>query len=76
MEVTDKDTTAICTLTSIPLQKFIVDGVYDFDELGRVTRSITKSLNIAIELTTTQQKRGRKGGLEQRALGIGSQGVS
>jgi hypothetical protein len=29
MEVTDKDTTAICTLTSIPLQKFIVDGVYD-----------------------------------------------
>jgi hypothetical protein len=75
MEVTDKDTTAICTLTSIPLQKFIVDGVYDFDELGRVTRSITKSLNIA-KLTTTQQKRGRKGGLEQRALGIGSQGVS
>jgi hypothetical protein len=30
--VTDKDTTAICTYIN-PLQKFIVDGVYDFDEL-------------------------------------------
>jgi ribonucleotide reductase alpha subunit len=58
MEVTDKDTTAICTLTSIPLQKFIVDGVYDFDELGRVTRSITKSLNIAIEINDYSTKRG------------------
>jgi ribonucleotide reductase alpha subunit len=56
MEVTDKDTTAICTLTSIPLQKFIVDGVYDFDELGRVTRSITK-IFIAIEINDYSTKK-------------------
>jgi ribonucleotide reductase alpha subunit len=29
-----------------------------------------------LKLTTTQQKEGRKGGLEQRALGIGSQGLA
>jgi ribonucleoside-diphosphate reductase alpha chain len=77
MEVTDKDTTAICTLTSIPVQKFIIDEkIYDYNELGRVTRSITKSLNIAIEINEYSTKEGRKGGLEQRALGIGIQGLA
>jgi len=76
MESTDKDTTAICTLTSIPVQKFIVDGKYNFDELGRVARSITKSLNVAIDVNEYSTKEGRKGGLEQRALGIGIQGLA
>jgi ribonucleoside-diphosphate reductase alpha chain len=76
MEVTDKDTTAICTLTSIPVQKFVKDGKYDFNELGRVARSITKSLNIAIEINEYSTQEGRKGGLEQRALGIGIQGLA
>jgi ribonucleoside-diphosphate reductase alpha chain len=76
MEVTDKETTAICTLTSIPVQKFVVDNEYDFNELGRVTRSITKSLNIAIDVNEYSTKEGRKGGLEQRALGIGIQGLA
>jgi len=73
---TNADTTAICTLTSIPVQKFVVDGVYDFEELGRVSRSVTKSLNIAIEVNDYSTEEGRKGGLEQRALGIGIQGLA
>jgi len=76
MEVTDAKTTAICTLTSIPLQKFVVDGKYDFLGLGKVTRSITKSLNIALEVNEYSTEEGRKGGLEQRALGIGTQGLA
>ena len=76
MEVTDAETTAICTLTSIPLQKYVVNGKYDFLGLGRVTRSITKSLNIALEVNEYSTPEGRKGGLEQRALGIGTQGLA
>jgi ribonucleoside-diphosphate reductase alpha chain len=76
MEVTDKDTTAICTLTSVPVQKFVKAKKYDFKELGRVVRSITKSLNIAIDVNEYSTKEGRKGGLEQRALGIGIQGLA
>ena len=76
MEVTNANTTAICTLTSIPVQKFVIDGKYDFEELGRVTRSITKSLNIALEVNEYSTEEGRKGGLEQRALGIGIQGLA
>jgi ribonucleoside-diphosphate reductase alpha subunit len=75
-QVTDAKTTAICTLSSIPLQKFVKDGVYNYDELGRVTRSITKSLNIALEINEYSTEEGRKGGLEQRALGIGTQGLA
>tara|TARA_R110000782_G_scaffold215659_1_gene303319 strand:- start:1748 stop:2956 length:1209 start_codon:yes stop_codon:yes gene_type:complete len=76
MEVTDAKTTAICTLSSIPLQKFVKDGLYNYNELGRVTRSITKSLNIALEINEYSTEEGRKGGLEQRALGIGTQGLA
>ena len=80
MEVTDAKTTAICTLTSVPVQKFISIGLnghnYDFGELGRVVRSITKSLNIAIDINEYSTEEGRKGGLEQRALGIGIQGLA
>jgi len=76
MEVTDANTTAICTLTSIPVQKFVKDDVYDYEELGRVARSVTKSLNIAIDVNEYSTEEGRKGGLEQRALGIGIQGLA
>jgi ribonucleoside-diphosphate reductase alpha chain len=76
MEVTDAKTTAICTLTSIPVQKFVKDGVYNYEELGRVARSVTKSLNIAIDVNEYSTEEGRKGGLEQRALGIGIQGLA
>ena len=75
-ENTSADTTAICTLTSIPVQKFVIDGIYDYNELGRVARSITKSLNIALEINEYSTEEGRKGGLEQRALGIGIQGLA
>lgn len=76
MEVTDAETTAICTLTSIPVQKFVKETTYDFLELGRVTRSITKGLNNALEINEYSTAEGRKGGLEQRALGIGIQGLA
>lgn len=76
VQSTSASTSAICTLTSIPVQKFIIGEKYDFNELGRVTRSITKSLNIAIEINEYSTQEGRKGGLEQRALGIGIQGLA
>jgi ribonucleoside-diphosphate reductase alpha chain len=76
VEYTDAETTAICTLTSIPLQKFVVNNKYDFLGLGRITRSITRSLNIALEVNDYSTPEGRKGGLEQRALGIGTQGLA
>lgn len=76
MEVTDAYTTAICTLTSIPVQKFVINGEYNYNELGRVTRSVTKSLNVAIDVNEYSTEEGRKGGLEQRALGIGIQGLA
>lgn len=76
VQFTDKFTTAICTLTSIPVQKFVKEDGYDFEELGRIARSITKSLNIAIDINEYSTPEGRKGGTEQRALGIGIQGLA
>ena len=71
-EVTNGESIAVCNLASIALQKYIIkkevikDNIlinelfYDFEELGRVTRSITKSLNIAIDVNEYSTKEGRE----------------
>jgi ribonucleoside-diphosphate reductase alpha chain len=69
-------TTAICTLSSLPLQKFIKNGVYDYNELGESVKIITKSLNVAIDVNEYSTKEGEFGGKSQRALAIGVQGLA
>lgn len=68
--------TAICTLTSIPLNKCLIDGKFDFDLLGQLCEIIVKSLNIAIDINDYSTKEGELGGKSQRALGIGVQGLA
>ena len=58
------------------MQKFINDGKYDFNELGRIARSVVKSLNIAIDINQYSTPEGDRGGKTQRALGIGIQGLA
>jgi ribonucleoside-diphosphate reductase alpha chain len=77
MENTSATITAICTLTSIPVQKFFkADGTYDYELLGKVTRAVVRSLNIAIDVNEYSTPEGEAGGKQQRALGIGVQGLA
>jgi len=57
-QYTDEKTTAICTLSSMVLKNYIVDGKFDF------------------QLLFNETKKGEKGGLEQRAIAIGVQGLA
>jgi ribonucleoside-diphosphate reductase alpha chain len=75
-QYTDDTTTAICTLSSLVLKNFIVDNKFDFNILYSETRKIVKSLNKVIDVNNYSTERGLKGGLEQRALGIGVQGLA
>ncbi len=72
----DADTTAQCILSSLPLQKYLVNGKFDYNALEESLYYIVKSLNKVIDTNDYSSKEARKGGEEQRALAIGVQGLA
>jgi ribonucleoside-diphosphate reductase alpha subunit len=75
-QYTDEETTAICTLSSMVLKNFIIDGKFDFKLLHNEVRKVVKTLNKVIDINSYSTEKGRKGGLEQRAIAIGTQGLA
>jgi len=75
-QYTDEETTAICTLSSIVLKNFIENGTFDFNLLFEEVRKVVRALNIVIDKNKYSTKKGQRGGLEQRAIAIGVQGLA
>jgi ribonucleoside-diphosphate reductase alpha chain len=75
-QYTDEETTAICTLSSMVLKNFIVKGEFDFKLLYSEVRKVVRALNKVIDINSYSTEQGRKGGLEQRAIAIGTQGLA
>lgn len=75
-QYTDEQTTAICTLSSMVLKNFVEDGKFNYQKLFEETRKVVKALNKVIDINSYSTEKGRKGGLEQRAIAIGTQGLA
>jgi len=75
-QYTDEETTAICTLSSIVLKNFIVNGKFDFNLLYEEVRKVVRALNKVVDINNYSTQKGLKGGLEQRAIAIGTQGLA
>ena len=75
-QYTDENTTAICTLSSMILKNFVEDGKFNFQRLFEETRKVVRALNKVIDINYYSTEKGKKGGLEQRAIGIGTQGLA
>jgi ribonucleoside-diphosphate reductase alpha chain len=75
-QYTDEDTTAICTLSSMVLKNFIKDGKFDLRLLHDETRKVVRALNKVVDINNYSTEQGRKGGMEQRAIAIGTQGLA
>jgi len=75
-QYTDENTTAICTLSSMVLKNFIIKGEFDFKLLYSEVRKVVRALNKVVDINSYSTKQGRKGGLEQRAIAIGTQGLA
>jgi ribonucleoside-diphosphate reductase alpha subunit len=76
MEVSGPDETAVCNLASICLPAFVKEGEFDFDELGRVTRVVTRNLNRVIDKNYYPTDAARKSNMRHRPIGIGVQGLA
>ena len=75
-QYTDENTTAICTLSSMVLKNFIKDGEFNHQLLYEETRKVVKALNKVVDINNYSTEKGNKGGREQRAIAIGTQGLA
>lgn len=76
-EYTDANEVAVCNLASISLPKFITEeGKFDFDQLHRVTRIVTRNLNRVIDINFYPVEEARRSNMRHRPVGIGVQGLA
>lgn len=77
IEYTDKDETAVCNLASVALPKFVKsDKSFDYKELHKVVRIVTRNLNNVIDANFYPTKCAEKSNLRHRPIGIGVQGLA
>ena len=75
-QYTDEKTTAICTLSSMVLKNYAKDGEFDFELLYKEVRKVVRALNKVIDINIYSTEKGKRGGMEQRAIAIGTQGLA
>jgi len=75
LEVSKPDETAVCNLGSLALPKFI-DGEFNFEMLGRVTRILTRNLNRVIDKNFYPIEEAKNSNMRHRPIGIGVQGLA
>ena len=85
MEVSTDKEVAVCNLASIALPRFVKvepgkmgDDVpdFDFDELYRITRIVTRNLNRVIDRNLYPLEEAKTSNLKHRPVGIGVQGLA
>jgi ribonucleotide reductase alpha subunit len=67
---------AVCNLASIGLSNFVKDGVFDYDMLHSVSKTITKNLNKVIDLNYYPVPETEYSNKLHRPIGIGVQGLA
>ena len=76
VEYTSPDEIAVCNLASLCLPSFIQDGKFNFEQLGKYTKILTKNLNKIIDKNFYPLEKARRSNLKHRPIGIGVQGLS
>jgi len=76
IEYSDATETAVCNLASIALSAFVTPTGFDYEELHRVTRVVTRNLNRVIDTTYYPTEKTRRSNARHRPIGIGVQGLA
>ena len=78
IQKSDADETAVCNLASIALPKFVnkETGEFDYDELHRVTKMVTRNLNQVIDKNFYPTDTAKRSNMRHRPIGIGVQGLA
>lgn len=76
MEWSSADSYACCTLASINLKKFLIDGKINHELLHKIVRMITRNLDIIIDINDYPVIECKRNAGELRPIGIGVQALA
>ncbi|KAJ1556443.1 Ribonucleoside-diphosphate reductase large subunit [Cladochytrium tenue] len=77
IEYSAPDEVAVCNLASIALPAFVSKSrVYDFENLRRITKVVTRNLNKIIDVSYYPVPEARKSNFRHRPIGLGVQGLA
>ena len=76
MEYTSPDEIAVCNLASVSLPSFVTEDGYDFDELHKTIKIMTKNLNRVIDINFYPVDKAKRSNMRHRPIGIGVQGLA
>lgn len=76
IEYTSPNEMAVCNLASLSLPSFVKSGDFDFEELHKITKVITRNLNKIIDRNYYPVEEAKVSNLRHRPIGIGVQGLA
>jgi ribonucleoside-diphosphate reductase alpha subunit len=78
LEYTDKYETSVCNLASIALPKYVnlETKTFDYKELHRITKMVTRNLNRVIDKNFYPVETARRSNIRHRPIGLGVQGLA
>jgi ribonucleoside-diphosphate reductase alpha chain len=71
---TSDNETAVCTIGSLNFAKFVVDGKFDHELVGKVTKTAMRMLDNVIDLNYYPTEDAKRGNMRHRPVGLGVRG--
>jgi len=76
MQYSDTDETAVCNLASLAVNKFVVNGSFDFERMMETVKIMTRNLNRVIDINFYPTAQAERSNRRHRPIGIGIQGLA
>ena len=76
IQYSSPEETAVCNLASISLPAFVKNGEFDYVELHRVTKIVTRNLDRIIDINDYPTEKAKRSNMRHRPIGLGVQGLA
>ena len=76
IQYSSPEETAVCNLASLSLPAFVKDGVFQYEELHRVTKIVTRNLDRIIDINDYPTEKAKRSNMRHRPIGLGVQGLA
>ena len=76
IQYSSPEETAVCNLASVSLPAFVKNGEFQYEELHRVTKIVTRNLDRIIDINDYPTEKAKRSNMRHRPIGLGVQGLA
>jgi len=76
IQYSSPEETAVCNLASLSLPAFVKNGEFQYEELHRVTKIVTRNLDRIIDINDYPTEKAKRSNMRHRPIGLGVQGLA